>query len=158
MSAFCRTRYYQQNGTKYPLWCDIPAQCLERGFIPTHLLKPEDIQDGIDAWIKQATDHLKPGEGREGLEEFYDFRQSVSDQIKDLRSVVANYNLPYLSLPSNTDKTVALDVFIKMNTNSKPLSQYDVIVAEVESVMGRSLHDLLDELDNNCLLYTSRCV
>ena len=37
---------------------------------------------------------------------------------------------------------MALDVFINMNTNSKPLSTYDIIVAEVESVMGRSLHDL----------------
>lgn len=72
----------------------------------------------------------------------------MSDQIRDLRAVIANYNLPYLSLPHQTDKRVALDVFIKMNTNSKPLSQYDVIVAEVEEVMGRSLHDLQDALDD----------
>lgn len=150
MSAYCRTRYNRKNGMKYPLWCDKPAECLERGFIPTHLLKPEVIQDEIDEWIEQATGHLEPVKGREELKRFYDFQKSVSDKIKDLRSVVANYNLPFLSLPSSTDKTVALDVFIKMNTNSKPLSQYDVIVAEVESVMGRSLHDLLDELDNNC--------
>ena len=31
---------------------------------------------------------------------------------------------------------------INMNTNSKPLSTYDIIVAEVEGAMGRSLHDL----------------
>ena len=37
---------------------------------------------------------------------------------------------------------MALNVFINMNTNSKPLSTYDIIVAEVESVMGKSLHDL----------------
>ena len=34
-----------------------------------------------------------------------------------------------------------------MNTNSKPLSTYDIIVAEVESVMGKSLHDLQESLD-----------
>jgi hypothetical protein len=34
-----------------------------------------------------------------------------------------------------------------MNTNSKPLSTYEIIVAEVESVMGQSLHDLQDALD-----------
>ena len=49
---------------------------------------------------------------------------------------MANYNLPYLSLPSQTDKSVALNVFVNMNTNSKPLSTYDIIVAEVENVMG----------------------
>ena len=147
MSVFCRTRYTKKNGEKYPLWCDDPAQCLKRGYIPTHLLKPEDIQNEIDNWLEKATAQLEPKGGKDEFKAFYDFQKSVSDQIKDLRAIIANYNLPYLSLPSDTDKSVALDVFIKMNTNSKPLSQYDVIVAEVESVMGSSLHDLQDALD-----------
>ena len=148
LSAYSRTRYYRKNHVRYPLWCDNPVECLKRGFIPTHLLKPEDIQGEIDEWIDQATAFLEPAEVKEELKAFYDFQKKISDTIKDLRSSVANYNLPYLSLPSKTEKSVALDVFIKMNTNSKPLSQYDVIVAEVESIMGRSLHDLQDDLDN----------
>jgi len=147
MSAFCRTRYTKTNGEKYPLWCDDPAECLKRGYIPTHLLKPEDIQSEIDVWLNKATSSLEPEGGKDELKAFYDFQKKVSDRIKDLRSIIANYNLPYLSLPSDTDKSVALDVFIKMNTNSKPLSQYDVIVAEVEAVKGSSLHDLKDSLD-----------
>lgn len=147
MSAFCRTRYTKTNGEKYPLWCDDPAECLKRGYIPTHLLKPEDIQSEIDEWLNKATASLEPEGGKDELKAFYDFQKKVSDRIKDLRSIIANYNLPYLSLPSNTDKSVALDVFIKMNTNGKPLSQYDVIVAEVEDVKGSSLHDLQDALD-----------
>lgn len=147
MAVFCRTRYSKQNGERYPLWCDDPAQCLRRGYIPTQLLKPEDIHDDVDRWVEQATAPLEPEDGKDELKSFYDFRKRVSDRIKDLRSIIANYNLPYLSLPSNTDKSVALDVFIKMNTNSKPLSQYDVIVAEVESVMDSSLHDLQESLD-----------
>ena len=148
MSVFCRTRYTRMNGEKYPLWCDDPAQCLRRGYIPTHLLKPEDMQDKIDEWLERATAPLEPEGGKDEFRIFYDFQKRVSDQIKDLRAIIANYNLPYLSLPSDTDKSVALDVFIKMNTNSKPLSQYDVIVAEVESIMGSSLHDLQEALDN----------
>lgn len=76
------------------------------------------------------------------LQRYFEFRQQVSDQIKDLRAIVANYNLPYLALPAHTDKSVALSVFINMNTNSKPLSTYDIIVAEIENVMGQSLHEL----------------
>jgi len=147
MSVFYRGRYIKKNGGKYPLWCDDPAQCLKRGFIPTHLLKPEDIQNEIDEWINRATDDRRPKDDFEKLEKFLVFKKEISDKIKDLRSIVSNYNLPYLSLPSQTDKTVALNVFINMNTNSKPLSTYDIIVAEVESVMGQSLHDLLDILD-----------
>lgn len=147
LSAFWRSRYYQQNGERYPLWCDDPARCLERGMIPTHLLRPEDIQKEIDNWIEEATQPLEPDEGKEELLRFFEYKKQVSDRIRDLRSSIANYNLPYLSLPSHTDKTVALNVFINMNTNSKPLSQYDIIVAEVESVMEQSIHDLEAKLD-----------
>jgi hypothetical protein len=147
LSAFFRGRYFKKNGEKYPIWCDNPAHCLKRGFIPTHLLKPEDIQDEIDEWIDQATAELKPKDDIDKIEAYHHFKKSVSDKIRDLRSIVSNYNLPYLSLPSQSDKAVALDVFIKMNTNSKPLSQYDIIVAEVESEMGTSLHDLESALN-----------
>jgi hypothetical protein len=147
VSTFCRARYTKKNGDRYPIWCDNPADCLKRGYIPTHLLKPEDIQREIDEWLSKAIDHLEPDGGKNELKAFYDFKKKISDRIKDLRGVVANYNLPYLSLPSQTDKSIALDVFIKMNTNSKPLSQYEVIVAEVEDVMSCSLHDLRDALD-----------
>jgi hypothetical protein len=115
---------------------------LKRGLIPTQLLKPEDLQAELDEWVELATRSLEPEGGKDELKRFYDFKRRVSDRIKELRAIVANYNLPYLALPPQTDKAVALDVFINMNTNSKPLSTYDIIVAEVESVMGRSLHDL----------------
>lgn len=147
ITAFCRTRYYKTNGEKYPLWCDLPAECLKRGFIPTNLLRPEEIQEDIDRWIEEATLDKAPGEATEDIRAYFAFQRKVSDSIKDLRATIANYNLPYLSLPPETDKSVALDVFIKMNTNSKPLSQYDIIVAEVESIMERSLHDLQEDLD-----------
>ena len=147
LSVFCRGRYVRKSGGKYPLWCDDPAQCLKRGFIPTHLLKPEDMQSEIDEWIGNATAELRPKDDIEKLERFLEYKKAISDRIKDLRAIVANYNLPYLSLPSQTEKDVALNVFINMNTNSKPLSTYDIIVAEVESVMEQSLHDLQDALD-----------
>ncbi len=148
VSAYWRGRYYKKNGERYPLWCDDPEQSLRRGMIPTSLLKPVDIQGEIEDWIERATKPLEPEEGKEELKSFYDFQRRVSDRIKDLRSIVANYNLPYLSLPAQTEKSVALTVFINMNTNSKPLSTYDIIVAEVEDVTGQSLHDLEAELDS----------
>src|SRR5439155_7873455 len=148
MTVYSRARYYKKNGDRYPLWCDDPAQCLRRGMIPSNLLRPEDIQGEIDQWIEQATSPDEPSGDREELKAFYAFKKRVSDRIKDLRAIVANYNLPYLSLPPQTDKSVALNVVINMNTNSKPLSTYDIIVAEVESVMGKSLHDLEASLND----------
>ena len=42
--------------------------------------------------------------------------------------------------------TVALDVFIKMNTSSVRLTPFDIVVAQVEESAGRSLHDLLTDI------------
>lgn len=146
-TIFHRSRYYKKNGVRYPLWCDNPSDCLARGMIPTHLFRPEDIQKEIDDWVESAVKPLEPDEGKEELIKFFGYKKRVSDRIKDIRSIIANYNLPYLALPSHTDKSVALSVFINMNTNSEPLSQYDIIVAEVESVMGQSLHELEEKLE-----------
>lgn len=143
----CQPRWIKQKTKqKYPLWCDDPSQCLQRGLFPVNLLCPGDIQQEIDQWIGQALKQPMPEDGMEVIQTYFETRQRVNDRIRDLRSTIANYNLPFLALPAQTDKSVALSVFINMNTNSKPLSQYDIIVAEVESVMGRSLHDLEADL------------
>jgi len=150
LSVYWKGRYIKQStGEQFPLWCDKPDKCLQRGLIPTHLLRPEDIQSTIDDWLNKALPRPPEDSGMDGLQRYFESRQRVSDQIRVLREIVANYNLPYLALPAHTDKSIALSVFINMNTNSKPLSTYDIIVAEVESVMGRSLHDLETELHHH---------
>lgn len=140
------TRYMKKN-QKYPLWCDEPEECLKRGMVPTNLLKPEDIQTEIDSWLSEATLNKKPSEP-DKLENYFTWKKGISDRINNIRSIIKNYNLPYLSLPTDTPKDTALEVFINMNTNSKPLSVYDIIVAEVESIKQQSLHDLQDHLDS----------
>ena len=148
-TVFGYSRYISRTTSKkMPRWCDDPAGCLRRGLVPTNLLKPGDIQVEINPWIAQATDGLRPQNGdHESIDGFHAMRQSVSERIANLRETVRHYNLPYLSLPPQTDKSVALNVFINMNTNTQPLSQYDIIVAQVEGVAGQSLHDMLDDLD-----------
>ena len=53
---------------------------------------------------------------------------------------------PLFSLPVTTKKEVALDVFIKIDTSGVELSVFDIIVAQVEAGMGKSLHDLVGDL------------
>lgn len=84
------------------------------------------------------------------LEAFTETKKRINDEITALRERVTHFNLPFLSLPSDTSKDVALQVFINMNTNSKPLSLYDIIVAEVENVTEQSLHALEASLIDKC--------
>ena len=147
-------RWYDKNGRKMPLWADIPAQMLERGFVPVNLLRPGDITSELDEWLNQALTEPKqdtspPEEFIQKFRQFTKEKERLKSIITQLRERVTHYNLPYLSLPSSTPKEVALQVFINMNTNSKPLSLFDIIVAEIESVSGSSLHDLEDKLAEN---------
>lgn len=150
----CVPRWYNKNKLRMPRWAEEAAKCLERGLIPVSLLRPGDITQEVDNWLVEATKPMKPRpsdpDAFAKLEAFNEVKDGIKKQITALRERVAHFNLPYLSLPADTGKDVALQVFINMNTNSKPLSLYDIIVAEVESVSGRSLHELQASLLDKC--------
>lgn len=152
MMAYCQGRWIRK-GNKYPLWADNPSACFKKGLIPLNLLKPMDIKTDIDSWVMLAVENLEPKNTEDPdfakkFIKYNDTKTSLDKKITQLREVITHYNLPFLRLPSSTPKDVALRVFINMNTNTKPLSLYDVIVAEIESVKGVSLHDLQTQLDD----------
>ncbi|MBO6657820.1 MAG: DUF262 domain-containing protein [Pseudomonadales bacterium] len=150
----CQPRWYAKNGSRRPVWADDAQKCLARGLFPINLLRPGDMSVDIESWINTATEGLMPldddPEALKKLKNFMESKERLKDEISKLRERVTHFNLPYLSLPSDTTKDVALQVFINMNTNSKPLELYDIIVAEVESVAGTSLHDLESDLLDKC--------
>lgn len=154
IEVHCQRRWKDKKGAKKPLWADDAAKCLQRGLIPFDLLQPGDISTKIEDWIGKATASIEPKddnpEAFKKYRVYIETKERLKDEINTLRERVKWFNLPYLSLPAETPKDVALQVFINMNTNSKPLSLYDIIVAEVENVAGKSLHDLEDHLINKC--------
>ena len=148
-----KSRWINKDGKTMPLWVDDPKSCLKRGVIPMNLFRPGDIAIEIDTWIDDALGALKPTatdtDYETRLMEWMNKKAKLKDQIRDFRETITHFNLPYLALPSQTSKETALQVFINMNTNSKPLSQYDIIRAEIEGVRGVSLDDYQRELDEN---------
>ncbi|MCY4358034.1 MAG: DUF262 domain-containing protein [Gammaproteobacteria bacterium] len=154
IEVYYQRRWTSKKGSRLPVWADNPVKCLERGLFPIDLLCPGDKSTDVDTWISRAIAQLEPNEDDpEALKKYKVYmatNEKLKQEINTLRERVTHFNLPYLSLPSNTPKDVALQVFINMNTNSKPLSLYDIIVAEVEGVAGKSLHDLEDHLVNKC--------
>jgi hypothetical protein len=144
-----RTRWHAKDELR-PLWCNVPREQFKRGLIPINLLCPGDKAVEYEGWIDQALEHKRPGHHDQDFVTHYDewnkLKGKLKDLIRDLRETVAHYNLPYLELPDSTDKETALQVFINMNSNSKPLSQYDIIRAEIESVKQESLDDLEQQL------------
>lgn len=150
----CISRWVNKNNFRMPRWAEDPAQCLERGLVPLSLLRPEDISGEVEDWVQSSSLPLKPKpdepDAFSKLEAFGKFQSRLKSRILNLRERVKFFNLPYLSLPAETEKEVALRVFINMNTNSKPLSLYDIIVAEVESVNEESLHQREANLKEKC--------
>lgn len=150
----CIPRWTNKHQLRMPRWAEEPAQCLKRGLLPVNLLRPGDISSQIDNWLNEATKPLEPQDNDPDALAKYKAYTATRDKIKaevtTLRERVTHFNLPYLSLPAETSKDVALQVFINMNTNSKPLSLYDIIVAEVENIAETSLHDLEVSLTDKC--------
>ena len=121
-----------------PFYANQPIEQWKRRMIPLDLCAPgEDQTQAFRKWAKEAiTDN--------------DEREKITNDIYKIRTLFATFNLPFLSLPVWTSKETALDVFIKMNTSAAPLSTYDVVVAQVESAIGKSLHDMIAETRDAC--------
>ena len=155
-TVYCSTRWTNKN-KKYPIWADNPAECFKKGLISFELFNPEFGEIRTIEWVENATVNLKPQKTTETdpdviyktFEKYNNIKSDLKNIITQIRERLKHFNLPYLSLPVSTHKETALQVFINMNTNSKPLSLYDIIVAEVEGVKDQSLHDLQDTLDSN---------
>jgi hypothetical protein len=150
MYVFCRTRWENKRGTLMPVWADDPKDCLFRGLIPMNLFRPGDISAEIDVWILNAIGDDKPASGHPNYEDdlmkWMELKSNLMNDIRDVREIISHFNLPFLALPAQTLKDTALQVFINMNTNSKPLSQYDIIRAEIEEIKGISLDDYQQKL------------
>lgn len=150
----CIPRWVNKHQLRMPRWTEEPAQCFKRGLLPVSMLRPGDISTEIDLWLNDATKPIEPADSDpDALAKYRAYtatRDRIKAEITTLRERVTHFNLPYLSLPSETAKDVALQVFINMNTNSKPLSLYDIIVAEVENVAEKSLHALESSLTEKC--------
>lgn len=134
---FGQARWWKQNRQRFPLWCDEPKEVWKRRYIPLRLLRPGDVAGELSDWCDAAVENdLKAS-------------RDLERTVQGLRQSVATYNLPFLSLPAGTPKDVAVDVFIKMNTSSVPLTPFDIVVAQVEEEAGQSMHDLVASLKSS---------
>ncbi|MBX3103797.1 MAG: DUF262 domain-containing protein [Cryobacterium sp.] len=155
MSVEAISRWKDKRGLK-PLWVDDPVECRKRGLVPIRLLEPDGR--GVDTWVDAAypTKPIDDSASTEVQLEALKAEKAINAKrahlkekvISPLRERVRHYNLPYLRLPANTDKEVALRVFINMNTNAKPLRAYDIVVAELENVTGVLLREKLKSLNH----------
>lgn len=126
---------WTRNDRQYPLWLFQPAELWGRNLIPVSLLRPgQEAENRIRDWAREASNS--------DAESMIDIVQ----KINGLRGKFASYNIPFLSLPNTTDREIALDVFIRMNTSASPLTDYDIVVAQVEAATEMGMHDLVDML------------
>ena len=84
-------------------------------------------------------------------------RWDISEHISILRQRVGKYNIPFLPLPEETERDTAIDIFITMNTSSSPLSDFDIVVAQVEDKKNTSLHQKIDDLKKRIPEATEYC-
>ena len=129
-------RHFDKDHNRMPAWADNPAACRERNLVPAKTLAPgSDGEQEKEKWVRDAC----PEQDR-------DASLDLSNQIARLRERVGRYPIPFLSLPVSTDQDTAIDIFIKMNISASPLKDFDIVVAQIESSAGESLHDMISDL------------
>ena len=129
-------RHLDKHHNRMPAWADNPAACRERNLVPAKTLEPgSDGEQEKEKWVRDAC----PGQDM-------DASLDLSNQIARLRERVGRYQIPFLSLPVGTDQDTAIDIFIKMNISASPLKDFDIVVAQIESSVGESLHDMILDL------------
>jgi hypothetical protein len=125
---------WERKGVMQPVWANDPVAMLNEGYIPATILCPGSVgEEALNAWEEAVEDS--------GL-----LTKQLTKRTETLRQRVAKYDIPFLSLSSKTGRNTALDVFIKMNTSATPLKDFDIVVAQLESATGDSLHDMVEEL------------
>lgn len=132
-------RWKQEKEVEFrPFWANQPKAQWKKHMIPLDLFAPDiNAQQSFREWARLAIESQQE-------------RDEVSDQVAAIRQIFASFNLPFMSLPVTTEPQIALDVFLKMNTSAAPLSIYDIVTAQVEAGMGKSLHDLVAETRIKC--------
>lgn len=125
---------WERKGVMQPVWANDPVSMLQEGYLPATILCPGSMGEvALNAW-------------EEAIEESGLLTKQLTKRTEALRQRVAKYDVPFLSLNSKTGRDTALDVFIKMNTSATPLKDFDIVVAQLESATGDSLHDMVGEL------------
>lgn len=127
---------WDRKGVMQPVWADDDVACIKRGLAPLAILRPGGAgETAFKSW-------------RDRLREAKVYTDDVGDLASELRKRVQGYVLPFLSLPVETSRETALEVFINMNTSASPLKDFDIVVAQVEEATGESLHDKIKDLLN----------
>lgn len=125
---------WDRKGVLQPVWASDPVAAIARGLAPLSIFRPgAEGEANFKAW----RDKLREGQA---------YTDEIGDYASELRKRVLSYTLPFLSLPVGTSRETALEVFINMNTSASPLTDYDIVVAQVEEGAGESLHDKVEGL------------
>mgnify|MGYP005851384071 CR=1 FL=1 len=125
---------WDRKGVLQPVWANDPVEMLQRSLVPVTILCPGSSgEEALAAWENAV-------EGSGLLD------KKLTKRIEALRQRLAKYDIPFLSLGTATSRGTALRVFINMNTSATPLKDFDIVVAQLESATGDSLHDMVEEL------------
>lgn len=128
-------RRYMKGDKEYPVWANDAAKTFRKNYVPVRLLRPgNDGENDLVQWLGEAI-------AEDGHKKF-----EVFQLLTPYRNTVANFNLPYLELEVNTGRDVVLDVFVKMNTRSVPLSPFDIMVAECDAATKEDLTEYIASL------------
>ena len=118
------------------LWIDDPQKTYEdKKLIPIELLlSHKENKSAFHQWVDDAVKNLNvQGEPNKDL-------RYLEDLISELSEQVRTFEIPFLTLPPDTTKDEAIDVFLMTNTSSTSLTKFDIVVGDVQQKYQENLY------------------
>ena len=114
---------------------DDPKKQLKRKLLPVHLLNPRGKAEApLNNWLTDA-------------EVGGPMKNDIAIMVENAKKVFENCVIPYFSLPQNTTREKALNVFQKINTNSVTLTKFHLAASEMERKENKCLYSMTDKLE-----------
>ena len=133
-----------KRNSKDEILMDDPSEAWKESFVPLRLFY-EDTQFDECATETELENWCSKAIANDAQQAFM-----LKNHIQRLQKKLLNRDLSYYELPENTPREDAIDAFIKTNTMSTKVSQFDIAVAEFEhelSDQDQGLREKIEDID-----------
>ena len=128
--------YCVESYPNYSPWIKDPQKTYEdKKLIPIELLLSyKENKSAFRQWVDDAVKNFNvQGEPNKHL-------RDLEDLISDMSERVRTFEIPFLTLPPNTTREAAIDVFIMTNTSSTSLTKFDIVVGDIQQKFKTDLY------------------
>lgn len=123
-----------------------PTLAFRRNQFPAYLLNPMEDTAIVNDWL----DKIDPNQiSTKQIKQLKRLAEKLRNVFSRKKGTSCGKVIPFFRLPSDVDRSTAVDIFKTINTNLVKLTKHYLAVAEMEKITGKSLYDMAQRLEKH---------